>query len=156
MKIIPHYNLYVNPPQPAETGDFPDDPGIYIAFKCITVGYQGKQIKLHTEPIYIGMSDDRNPGRGIRGRIKDHLRDNHADWLKELGDGCEIEYGYITMPINPDIETVEAAMINANKPSQNTEYVDATPYPLNASLSFNGAIGCLKPDISPNNLITKD
>lgn len=156
MKVKPICILNVHAPQDAENGRFPDASGIYIAFTSIRFRGTYTDFVLPIRPIYIGMSEKTDDNQGIRGRIADHLRNDHSMWQRHLPKGIEIQYGYIENPICPSLETVEAAMINVNKPQFNTEYKEQTPYPLNEILRFVGSIGALKPEICQEDLTLSD
>ena len=94
---------------------YPDYSGIYIAFldNCSS-----------PKPIYIGKSAGEG---GVRSRIKDHIRDNHKQWLNELGINKDSKayISYSTAEYNgDDLKLVEAALIAANRTCFNSDNYD--------------------------------
>lgn len=157
MKFRPAIVLNVIGSFPAGSAGIPDTPGIYLA-------YAGKRdlngVFWPSRLLYIGKSEDESENRGVAGRVYDHARSDHQEWLKYLKAGEEIRYAYI--PIEgmwqDKIPHIEAALINAFQPDFNDEHKDAIreDLRLEETIKLQGYILC-PPDysISPDKLTYK-
>lgn len=111
-------------------GDYakiPDSPGIYMAVSAKSYAKFNKIQKL----IYIGRTEDTTPARGLKGRIADHLRQDHAKWRRNCHIAPEERILYFYIPITGKaarlIPKLEAALINYFQPEANIEYKEAIP-----------------------------
>ncbi len=157
MKFRPAILLDIVGSFPAASSGIPDKTGIYIA-------YAGKRdINGDFWPsrlLYIGKSEDESENRGVAGRVYDHARSDHQEWLKYLRTDEEIRYAYIPIEDRWEdkIPHIEAALINAFKPAFNDEHKDAIreDLKLEETIKLQGYMWCL-PDfsISPDKLIYK-
>ena len=125
-KNIPGSIIRLQSSGPIQENDTPtDELGLYFAFSAIVTDLMVN----HLDLIYIGKSDDGSDNRGIRGRINDHIRDDHANWRKSYNIPKEAEIVYYTIPISDRdlITSLEAACVYFYGPRHNSDFKDAIP-----------------------------
>lgn len=99
-----------------EIDEIPNNKGIYACFACDKLMNNGKYQNLELK--YIGMTYD-----GFQKRIRKHVEEDHPDWKKKIKNTQQLIY--VIADFDSDIlQSVEAALIYCNQPTENSEYRD--------------------------------